>query len=84
MLVQILVDLVKDQLKAVQRDNRRRNPAGSQEMHQRRYQPGRGRWTGCHLPDVWRYKDEKGVMKKFPNAVCALFDYLYLVIELGS
>ena len=24
------------------------------------------------------------IMKNFPNAVCALFDYLYLVIELGS
>ena len=29
-------------------------------------------------------KTKKGGMKKFPNAVCALFDYLYLVIELGS
>ena len=42
-LVQILVDLVRDQLKTVQRDNRRRNPTRSHEMHQRRYQPGRSR-----------------------------------------
>ena len=34
---------------------------------------------------VYKLKSRKGeIMKRFPNAVCALFDYLYLVIELGS
>ena len=42
-LIQILVDLVRDQFNAIQRANRGRNPARSHEMHQRRYQPGRHR-----------------------------------------
>ena len=44
-LIQILVDFLRDQYNAFQRDaiNRGRNPARSHEMHQRRYQPGRHR-----------------------------------------
>ena len=63
-LVQILVDLVRDQLKTVQRDNRRRNPTGSHEMHQRRYQPGRSRWAKCYDK---MYEDEPMLDKMYED-----------------